>query len=113
MSELGMPDLQGLLQQAEYMQAQLVEAQAELARTEVSGSAGSGLVTARVTGTGELIGLSIDPRMFLSKDAAETAEMVADLVVAAVRNASRAAQELREQAMGPLATAFDSFADSD
>lgn len=110
MSELGMPDLQGLLEQAEFMQSQLAEAQAELERTEVSGSAGSGLVTARVTGVGELIGLSIDPRIFVSNNASELAEVVADLVVAAVRNASRAAEELREHAMGPLTDAFGAFA---
>jgi DNA-binding YbaB/EbfC family protein len=101
--ELGMPtDLQGLLAEAEQVQRRLVETQAELARQEVSGSAGSGLVTARVNGTGELMSLSIDPRILRAGDPARMAQAVADLVLAAVRNAERAAAELREVVMAPF-----------
>ena len=61
------------------MQQQLLAAQDELARTEVTGTAGGGLVTATVTGSGELIGLDIDPTAIDPGDA----EGLADLVVAA------------------------------
>ena len=54
-------DMNALLQQAQQMQQQLVAAQEELARAEVTGTAGGGLVTATMTGTGELIALTIDP----------------------------------------------------
>lgn len=96
------PNMQELLQQAQQMQEQLMSAQQELADAEVHGSAGGGLVSARVNGTGELLGVTIDPQAIDTSNAGETAETVADLVVAAVRDANRAAAELQEQKMGPL-----------
>ena len=92
------PNMQQLMKQAQKMQQQLAEAQAELAVTEVSGSAGGGLVTAVVTGSGELRSLTIDPQAVDPEDI----ETLQDLVVAAVRDATRAASELAEAKMGPL-----------
>jgi DNA-binding YbaB/EbfC family protein len=94
----GQPDMSALMAQAQQMQQQLMQAQAELARTEVTGTAGGGLVTATVTGNGELVGLVIDPTAIDPSDA----EGLADLVLAAVRDGNRAAAEVLEQAMGPL-----------
>ena len=54
-------DMSGLLAQAQAMQQQLFTAQQELAEAEVTGSAGGDLVTATVTGAGELVGLTIKP----------------------------------------------------
>ena len=88
-----------LLQQAQQMQQQLVAAQEELARTEVTGTAGGGLVTAVVTGSGDVVSVKIDPRAVDPDDV----ESLEDLVVAAVRDAKRAADELAAGAMGPLA----------
>lgn len=98
----GQPNMQQMLQQAQQMQQQMLQAQEELARAEVQGSAGGGLVTATVTGAGELLGLRISPEAVEGDDVGETAETVADLVVAAVRDATRAAGELQARAMGPL-----------
>ena len=56
------PNMQQLMKQAQQMQQQLMAAQAELAETEVEGSAGGGLVSARMTGSGELLSLTIDPK---------------------------------------------------
>lgn len=95
----GQPDMQQLLKQAQKMQEQLASAQAELAGAEVSGTAGGGLVTATVSGTGELKSLEIDPSVVDPDDV----ETLADLIVAAVRNAAAEAQRLTEQAMGPIA----------
>jgi DNA-binding YbaB/EbfC family protein len=95
----GSPDMAQLLQQAQQMQQQLVAAQEELAETEVTGSAGGNLVTATVTGTGELTALTIAPAAVDPEDI----ETLQDLVVAAVRDAKRAADELAAQRMGPLA----------
>ncbi|MGO4427613.1 YbaB/EbfC family nucleoid-associated protein, partial [Streptomyces sp. MCAF7] len=69
------------------------------ARTPVEGSAGGGLVKATVTGAGELQGLVIDPKAVDPEDT----ETLADLVVAAVRDANNAAQQLQQQKLGPLA----------
>jgi nucleoid-associated protein EbfC len=99
-------DMQQLLAAAQQMQEQLMTAQQELAETEVQGTAGGGLVTARVNGQGELVDLSIAPEVIDPADPAETAQTVADLVLAAVRDAYRAAGDLQEQKMGPLAGAI-------
>ena len=88
-----------LLEQAQRMQQQLTAAQEQLAREEVSGSAGGGLVTATMTGSGELTAVTISPEA-VDPDDLETLQ---DLVVAAVRDASRAAAELTASRMGPLA----------
>jgi DNA-binding YbaB/EbfC family protein len=93
------PNMQQLMKQAQKMQEQLEAAQTELAATEVSGTAGGGLVTATVRGSGELIALVIDPKA-VDPDDIETLQ---DLVVAAVRDANRAATELANEKMGPLA----------
>ena len=95
----GQPNMQALLKQAQQMQQQMMAAQEELAQTEVQGSSGGGLVTATVTGTGELVALVIDPKAVDPDDS----ETLADLVVAAVRDANRAAQDLQARTMGPLA----------
>ncbi|HEX2074991.1 MAG TPA: YbaB/EbfC family nucleoid-associated protein [Geodermatophilus sp.] len=95
----GQPDLQQLMQQAQQMQQQLVAAQEQLAQEQVTGSAGGGLVTATMTGSGELTAITIAPEA-VDPDDIETLQ---DLVVAAVRDASRAAAELTASRMGPLA----------
>jgi DNA-binding YbaB/EbfC family protein len=94
----GGPNMQQLMKQAQKMQEQLQAAQQELAAAEVTGSAGGGLVTATVTGAGELTALTIDPKA-VDPDDVETLQ---DLVVAAVRDARREAEQLAEQKMGPL-----------
>jgi hypothetical protein len=91
--------MQQLMKQAQKMQQQMVAAQAELAATEVTGTAGGGLVTATVTGSGELKALTIDPKAVDPDDT----ETLADLVVAAVRAANEQAQALAEKKLGPLA----------
>jgi nucleoid-associated protein EbfC len=96
-------DMQQLLAAAQQMQNQLMSAQQELADTEVEGTAGGGLVTATVNGQGELVDLEISAAAIDATDPAETAQSVADLVLAAVRDAYRAAGELQQEKMGPLA----------
>ncbi|MER6011391.1 YbaB/EbfC family nucleoid-associated protein [Streptomyces bluensis] len=95
----GQPNMQQLLQQAQKMQQDLANAQAELGRTEVDGQAGGGLVKATVTGSGELRGLVIDPKAVDPEDT----ETLADLIVAAVQAANDNAQKLQQQKLGPLA----------
>jgi DNA-binding YbaB/EbfC family protein len=99
----GPPNMQQLMKQAQKMQQQLQEAQAELAATEVQGTAGGGLVRAAMLGSGELTSITIDPSVV---DAEDT-ETLQDLIVAAVRDAHRAVQELAAERMGPLAGGAD------
>jgi DNA-binding YbaB/EbfC family protein len=91
-------DMSGLLAQAQAMQEQLFTAQQELADTEVRGSAGGDLVTATVTGTGELVRLTIKPEAVDPDDT----ETLADLILAAVRDATTQAQALATSKLGPL-----------
>ena len=99
MSSGSPPDLSALLQQAQQMQQQLVAAQQELAQTEVTGSAGGGLVTVTMTGSGDLTALTIAPAA-VDPDDVETLQ---DLIIAAVRDAKRAVEELAADRLGPLA----------
>lgn len=92
-------DMSGLMAQAQAMQQQLLNAQEELAQARVDGSAGGDLVTATVTGTGELVELTIKPDAVDPEDT----ETLADLVVAAIRDANGRAQALAASKMGPLA----------
>jgi nucleoid-associated protein EbfC len=92
------PNLQQLMLQAQKMQQQLADAQAELADAEVTGSAGGGLVTVVTTGSGEVRSIKIDPTA-VDPDDVETLE---DLIVAALHNASEEARRLAEEKMGPL-----------
>jgi DNA-binding YbaB/EbfC family protein len=91
----GQPNFQQLMQ----LQQQLATAQEELAAAEVTGTAGGGLVTVTVSGSGEVKSVKIDPKA-VDPDDIETLE---DLVVAAIHNANDAARALTEEKMGPLA----------
>ena len=102
----GQLDMQQLLAAAAAMQSQLVSAQQELADAEVSGTAGGGLVTAVVNGQGELVDLAIAPEAIDGADPQETAQTLADLVLAAYRDACRTVDELQEQTMAPFAAGF-------
>lgn len=100
------PDMVQLLQQAQQMQQQLVQAQEELAQAQVQGSAGGGLVTATVSGAGEVVDLRIDPKAY-DPDDSDAMSTIADLVLAAIRDASRGAAELQTNLMAPLTDGLD------
>ena len=99
-------DMQQLFAAAQQMQEQLMNAQQALADAEVTGTAGGGLVTATVNGQGELLDLSIKAGAVDPDDPEETARTIADLVLAAVRDACRSAEDLQQQQMGPFAAAI-------
>jgi nucleoid-associated protein EbfC len=100
----GQIDMQQLLAAAQQMQDQLMNAQQELADAVVEGSAGGGLVKAKVNGQGDLVDLTISPAVIEDGDAEDTAQTIADLVLAAVRDANQAASDLQAEKMGPLAS---------
>ncbi|GAB2758443.1 YbaB/EbfC family nucleoid-associated protein [Nocardioides pakistanensis] len=95
-------DVNALLQQAQQMQQQMMDAQAELADATVTGTVGDGLVSVTLNGTGELVGVSIKKGSF---DPEET-EDLEDLIVAAYRDAKAQADALASQKLGPLAGGF-------
>ncbi|MGZ4675087.1 MAG: YbaB/EbfC family nucleoid-associated protein [Acidimicrobiia bacterium] len=92
-----------MMRQVQQMQEQMFAAQAALAETTVEGSAGGGMVTATVTGTGELVAIKLAPEVVDPDDI----EMLEDLVVAAVAEANRAAQAKQSESMGGLTGGID------
>lgn len=108
MEPQGQLDMQQLLQAAAAMQSQLMSAQQELADAEVEGTAGGGLVTVTVNGQGELVDLSIAAAAIDSGDPEETAQTLADLVLAAYRDACREVDDLQQETMAPFAAGIGS-----
>ena len=85
-----MSDLSQLLQLGQQMQGRMTQLQTELIQRTVTGSAGGGMVTATADGRGHIRELKIDPSVLQDGDA----EMIEDLVVAAVSDAQRRAEEV-------------------
>jgi hypothetical protein len=92
---MGMANLQRMAQQ---MQQEMLRIQGELAEATVDGSAGGGVVKATVTGKQEVVSVTIDPSAIDPEDA----DMLQDLIVAAVNDALRASRELAEQKMSAV-----------
>ena len=95
--------LNQMMRQMQKMQADMAAAQSALASETIEASAGGGMVTAVVSGSGELRSVSIAPDVVDPDDI----EMLQDLVVAAVSEALRQSQELQAQRMGTLAGGLD------
>ena len=91
-------DVSALLQQAQQMQEQLMQAQAEAAEQVVEGHSGGGVVTVEVSGGMDFRKVTIDPKAVDPNDV----EMLEDLIVAAIRDAVSKVQELNQQALGGL-----------
>ena len=92
-----------MMRQMQRMQEDMAVAQAALESETVEASAGGGMVTAVVTGSGQLRRVSISPDVVDPDDV----EMLEDLVVAAVTEALRAAKELQTQKMGAVTGGLD------
>ena len=92
-------DMNALLQQAQQMQEQMAKAQEEAANETVEASAGGGMVVVKANGAGEVLEIRIDPKAIDPDDP----EMLEDVVLAAVNEALRAAQNLAQSKLGGLA----------
>ena len=107
MDPSGQLDLQQIFAAAAQMQNQIASAQQQLEETEIEGSAGGGLVKVTVDGQGELIDLTISADAIDPGDRAETAQTIADLVLAACRDAYNTLGDLQEEVQAAVAAAFD------
>src|ERR671927_1641640 len=87
-----------MLRQVQQMQAEMAKAQQELESEVVEASAGGGMVTVKVTGGLEVKEIRIDPEAIDPEDA----DMLQDLVLAAVNEALRSAQELASAKLGGI-----------
>ena len=88
-----------MLKQLQKVQQQMEAAQAQLAEEVVEGTAGGGVVTARVKGDQTVESITIDPSVVDPEDT----EMLGDLVTAAVNEALRNAKELAAERLGSVA----------
>jgi hypothetical protein len=96
-----MTDLRSLLQLGQQMQGRLAAMQTELANRTVTGTAGAGLVTVTADGRGQIRGVRIDPGL-LSGDA----EMLEELVLAAVTDVQRKAADIAQEEARKLQSAL-------
>ncbi len=87
-----------LMQQAKKMQDQLNKAQEELENTEVIGKAGGEMVTVVMNGKKEFKSIKLDRTAVDADDI----EMLEDLIIAAINDASKKADELSKDKMGPM-----------
>ena len=89
--------LAGLMKQAQQMQENMQRAQEELARTEVEGQSGAGLVKITMTCRHDVKRVSIDPSLL-----GEDRDMLEDLVAAAFNDGLRRAEATTQEKMGSL-----------
>ena len=94
----GLGDFTSIVKRAKQLQQKLEEAQAEIAQLKAEATAGGGMVKATVNGRGELIDLSIEREVVDPEDV----EMLVDLIIAAVQEAQKKAQEIAEEKLGPM-----------
>ena len=87
-----------MIKQAQKMQAEMLKMQAEMEEKTHSATAGGGMVTATVNGKYELVSIEIDPEAVDPEDV----EMLQDMIVAAVNEAVRTAQNIANESMSKL-----------
>jgi nucleoid-associated protein EbfC len=98
-----MPNMQQMMQQVQKMQQDMESAQEELKHETVEASAGGGMVTVRITGDLQVQAVKIDPAAVDPEDV----EMLGDMVLAAVNEALRCAQELAASKLGASTGGLD------
>jgi nucleoid-associated protein EbfC len=93
------PNMQQLLKQAQKMQQEMLAAQESLKDEVVEASAGGGMVTVKVTGDLTIKSIAIDPKAVDAEDI----ELLEDMILAAINEALRSAQELASAKLGGIA----------
>lgn len=91
-------DIMGMMKKAQALQAKLQEAQDELGRVEVEGSAGGGMVSVTLTAKGEVKAVRIDPSLLTPSDK----EILEDLIIAAFSDAKAKADRAATEKMQEL-----------
>lgn len=91
-----------MMQQAQAMQGKMEEAQKELARMEVTGEAGAGMVKVTMTGKHEVKNVQIDPSAL-----EENAEFLEDLIAAAINDAVQHVESASKEKMSDMTGGMD------
>ena len=92
------PNMNQMLKQVQKMQADMMAAQEQLKDEVVEASAGGGMVTVKVSGDLDVKAIAIDPEAVDPEDV----ELLQDMVLAAVNEGLRAAQELASKKLGGI-----------
>jgi DNA-binding YbaB/EbfC family protein len=99
MSGSGGMDINKMMKQVQQMQADMARMQEELANETVEASAGGGVVTVTATGSGEIKAIKIAPEAIDPDDP----ELLADMILGAVNEALRSANDLAQSRLGGMA----------
>jgi len=94
----GMPNMNNMMKQVQQMQKKMVEMQEELNEKELETSAGGGAVTIKINGKKEILAIDIKPEVVDPDDV----EMLQDLIMAAVNEAIRSAEEMTSKEMSKV-----------
>ncbi|RKZ37786.1 MAG: YbaB/EbfC family nucleoid-associated protein [Gammaproteobacteria bacterium] len=94
--------LGNMMKQAQQMQANLQKAQEEIAKMEVTGESGAGMVTVVMTGRHDVRRVNIDPALI-----GEDKEMLEDLIAAAINDAVRKVESETQERMSGLASGLN------
>lgn len=92
---MGMGNMNKMMKQAQKMQKQMADLQAELEEREVEATAGGGMIKVVATGKQELKSVEINPEALDPDDV----ELLQDMILAAVNEALRKAQEMTQEEM--------------
>lgn len=92
------PDYGKIMKQVQKMQQDMAKAQEELGNERIEASAGGGMVKVVVSGNQQLLEIKIDPQAVDPNDV----EMLQDMILAAVNEGMRQAQELAARKLGSL-----------
>ncbi len=99
-------NIQQMMKQAQQMQKKMADAQEELENTEITGEAGSGVISVTSNAKNEIRSIKIKPEAINPEDPSsvdeETVEMLEDLILNALQNANKKAAEAVERKMGSM-----------
>jgi DNA-binding YbaB/EbfC family protein len=96
-----MTDFNELMKQAQQMQEQFKEAQQNLVSLIVEGQSGAGLVSIKINGRHDVVGISLDDSIM-----SEDKSFVEDLIAAAFNDAVRKLEDKSKETMGSMAGGF-------
>ena len=94
----GGANMNNMMKQVKKMQEQMEKAQQDIEEKEFESTSGGGVVSATVNGKKEVIAIKIDPDVIDPEDS----EMLEDLIIAAINDAMKKADEYSGQTMGKL-----------
>ena len=99
----GMNNMQGMLKKVQKMQADMAKLQEDLKTRTVEATAGGGVVTVVANGSKELVSVTVKPEAVDPDDV----EMLEDLVLSAVNEALRSAEEMMSSGMSKVTSGLN------